>query len=328
MDITVNKGVELINLLQHLSDCKFKRDHPECFEGDPSYIKRLYDRFEKYKDYKYVKLYSELTTNGGYTFTGPISLGLSLDNDYKLAVDWKLNETMQKIVDFLPKFAEEIDFDSFFEENQDYYDTIIEEYRNFLDKTNYQNFMKTFYKTDYIGKTEKFVLIPSLGQYNMCITVGNQQFCGVTVAENVNEHSYFVGGQTRKNYVPNTALHEFSHPIVNPLVNDYFKNHPYFEIDNDLTRANGAYKGVTVIHDTIIEAVVNLYLKKRKLYDVMEDRIQRRGKVGFTYIRPLVDFIEKNYFDNIDKFSSFSQFFGQIMEELLRLKEKEENQME
>lgn len=103
MDITVNKGVELINLLQHLSDCKFKQDYPECFEGDPIYIKRLYDHFGKYKDNKYVKLYGQLTTNGEYTFTGPISLGLSLDSDYKLAVDWKLNETMQKIVNTICK---------------------------------------------------------------------------------------------------------------------------------------------------------------------------------------------------------------------------------
>ena len=91
MVITVNKGVELINLLQHLSDCKFKRDHPECFEGDPSYIKRLYDCFEKYKYNKYVKIYGKLTTNGGYTFTGPISLGLSLECWYYLLIIYFIN---------------------------------------------------------------------------------------------------------------------------------------------------------------------------------------------------------------------------------------------
>lgn len=317
MKVTVNRGVELINMLQHISNCDFKQKYPDIFVGDPKYVEKLHKSFDKFINEEAVEFYK---TMRNFTFSLPDTVGMCLDSNYDARdrIKWG-GDGVQILLSLLPDFAKRIKFDVWFESNRKYYDSLIAEYEDFLARSNWEEFMKWFYKTDFDASGERFFnLMPSLSEMNMCTHLMKNDTpvhcCQVSVKEVDDKcNPHFAIKEVLDNAIPHTALHEFSHPIINPLTDKYFEEHEFFSIDTVGTERIGAYHNEGVFNDTIIEAVVALYLEKRELFDYRDHRIKERRQAGFYLIKPLSEFLH-NYVDNMAKYNSFSEFYPKVME--------------
>ena len=323
MKVFVHKGIELMVVLSIISDCELKIKMPSMFSGSPQYIGKINAEFEKYKYHKIVHKFKELQ----FGF-GAISWGNVLDENYQLdqtRIAIKLSQEQKEFFDLLPEFAKEIGFDSFFKENQPFYKDICKEYNLFLVESNYENFMKCFYKNDCTLEDDRtFVLLPAIYQLGMCLQ--NGKVCCASVQEiDTNGKSHFVDKEAKQFKVASTAVHEFSHPIIDLLTKQYFENHERFVIDTSLTQSAGVYKNEQVINDTIIEAILSIYLEQKGAKEYKNKRISERKKVGFNLIEPLAEFI-KEYTNNIEEYNSFSEFFPRVMnflEEQVKIKDIE-----
>ena len=309
MKVLVHKGIELMTALMIVSDCDFVKKVPSAFDGDKTYIENIHKWFNNFQDEEIVSEFK--TLNFGFN---AVAYGYILNDNYAIDESKEIINISEPIKSFLLKlqeFARKVNFDDFIRENQALYQNGIIEYTDFLIRSDYENFMKWFYKLDFDENYDnEFILLPSLFQLGMCLQ--NGKACCVSIQEKRGNKSYFVSKEMKENAIPHTALHEFSHPIVDKLTRKYFENNESFSIDNETTKSKGIYQGEGVINDTIIEAIVGAYLKKRGVVEFAEKRIQTREKVGFYLIRPLIDFF-KNYVDNIEKYKSFSDFFPQVM---------------
>lgn len=309
MKVLVHKGIELMTALMLVSDCDFVKKVPSAFDGNKAYIENIYKWFNHFKDDEIVSEFKIL--NFGFNV---VAYGYILNDDYAIDESKDIVNISEPIKLFLLKlqeFARKVNFDNFIRENKELYQNGIKEYTDFLIKSDYENFMKWFYKLDFDKKIDnEFILLPSLFQVGMCLQ--NGKACCVSIQEKQDDKSYFVSKEMNENAIPHTALHEFSHPIIDALTRIYFENNENFNIDNEITKNKGIYQGEGVINDTIIEAIVCLYLKKKGTVAFAEKRIQSREKVGFYLIRPLIDFLN-NYVNNIEQYESFGEFLPQVM---------------
>lgn len=311
MKVVVDKRVELLNMIQQISECKNKKKYPKMFEGAKKYIEKLYFDFGKFAENEIMKLYSAFDVN----LTTAQWIAQDLDDKYNFTKFENISgsENFVRFLNLLPKFAQEIKFDKWFESKREFYDKITAEYSEFLDRGKFEEFMKWFYKADYDDSIQRsFCLMPTLYRCNMCIRNQNAIICHVSVAES--EPVRFVDADKFIEGNAHTAIHEFSHwPMINIMVDKYFKGKELFSIDTARTQEVGVYHGQSVIVDTIIESVVQIYMRKKWFIKSADKRLQEWEESGFVYIKPVYEFIQ-NYVNNIGHYNSFSEYFPKVME--------------
>ena len=59
MQVTIDKRVELINVIQHLADGIYKQRFPGIFVGYQSYSKKIEEHFGKFASHDAIKLFSQ-----------------------------------------------------------------------------------------------------------------------------------------------------------------------------------------------------------------------------------------------------------------------------
>lgn len=321
MVVKVDKRVELMNFIQQISECKNKQKHPDMFVGAKSYVEKIYNDFGKFAEEEIVKLYSEFEVN----LTTAVWLAYDLDENYNFTRFNEINasEKFVRFLKLLPKFAQEIKFDEWFAGNRVFYDKITAEYAEFLERSDFEKFMKWFYRADYNEKTQRgFCLMPSMSNCNMCIRNGNSIICHVSVANHEEETARFVAADKHKEGNAHTAVHEFSHwPLINVMVDDYFKTHELFSIDTQRSKEVGVYNGKSVIIDSVIEAIVQVYMRKNGFVKSADARLKDWEEAGFKYILTIYEYLQE-YISNIDSYTAFSEFLPQVLD-LLKEKQSE-----
>lgn len=111
MEVFVDKGVELLCTIWHISYCNFKKQHIEMFNVASNYVTEIHKNFDKFKNDEVVKRFSALD----FKFN-VISWGYALNDEYK--INFETNSEMKKFLGLLPDFVKKIDFEAFFKENQ------------------------------------------------------------------------------------------------------------------------------------------------------------------------------------------------------------------
>lgn len=237
-----------------------------------------------------------------------VEVALSLNEIYELDkcrvnID-KISKYMGSInledfVNEFKKFAEKIEWDNFFDSHKDYYLKMFSAFCNFPYNLDLSDMEK------YYGVTaSSYNYIPSIlmnGGFSYSDLVGNLYYIrGIQWSKEKNNFSY------EKEYLLECMFHEFSHPIVNSLVDKYL---PLFTKLDDIHHDALMHNLPTSYNDKrvlLYEYFVrtNAHILTRKYYSDVRtgDWIINHG---FPYLNDIIDFTIKN----ITKYDNYDDFF-------------------
>ena len=237
-----------------------------------------------------------------------INIAIGLDDCYEInerLMDREYIEkylgygTLEQFVILLKEFAQKICWDSFFDENIDFYQKIIDIMDNFpknLDLTDINRF--------YGLKDTQYTCVLSV--------LMNGGFGPKDKEENL----YYVRGigynekikkfEIDEKYLCECMFHEFSHPVVNALVDKYFSS--FVHIDDIYKEAilNGLPKTYqnkkVLLYEYFVRANANVLVRKYYPDITISEWIKN---LGFIYLEKLADYIYQNF----EGYSNYEDFF-------------------
>ncbi len=332
IDITVDKRTELLGIMLLISN--YNKNYGFLIEecGNKAYREKIFNNFNQFKNEKAIQLLNQIFEELSFRYDAPVSLFLQLNNDFtydkldEYPFVTRLNKS-QLVLDFLnelPNFAKTINFDEYYNSNNNFYNEIIEETNSKLDVKKVVNFISNFYKID--KSNNKFVLnlLPYTTNGNFGTNHNNITYSNIGLKRFQQKELTFISDQDHGTLL----LHEFSHSIINPLTSKYstIKGKTFADIwDIMVKKAYGHVE--TIINEHIIRALEIFYLKNiidtEETKQLAKERLEKEVNSGFKYIEICLNCLEQ-YYSQKDNYKDFEEYFPQIIEEINRATNKKE----
>ena len=322
--ITVDKRTELLGILLLISD--YKKNYAFLIEecGNKEYRQKIFDNFSKYQEDKSVKLLNQIFDELNFRYDAPVSLFLQLNDDftysklddYPFHTRLKSSPLVLEFLDSLPAFCDKINFEEYYNSNIEFYEKIINETKK---KTNIDIVVDTlekFYKLDIKNISFVLNLLPYTTNGNFGSNHDNIIYSNIGLKKNPKDLLTFI----TDNDCGSLLLHEFSHSIINPLTDKYsnIPNNAFSDIFEQMSKmAYGA--SAPIINEHVIRAIEVFYLKHiintPDSITFAEMKLNRNRENGFKYIDLCLANI-KYYYENIDKYENFEEFYPTLINEL------------
>lgn len=310
MNIEINKQYELIlaiHAVYLIKHPELKKDELDFIETPNIQYMHDLEKLIPIKNYpemiKYITNFTDCSV--------PINLGIGINDsyelDYKKIQTERVNKYMNygSIEDFtvqLKKIANDINWDDFFKKHISFYQDIVNKYCRFPDNLDLSDIEKY-----YNVKPKLYTFIPSVlmnGGLGPSDKEGNLYY-NRGFRYNEEEQSFEVDDE----YLVECLFHEFSHPIVNPLVDKYLANTDILEkfyqdaIKNNLFETYSMFPTL-VISEYLVRA--NAYILASKYFKDNMPPIEDDWVIphGFTYLPNLVYFT----LDNLPKYQNYEEF--------------------
>lgn len=307
LNIIVDKKLELMLAIHAVCIKEYPEYEEElCFVEIPSipYLEELYelirDKLPQYLIDAILDFRDQSTA---------IVIALGLDDNYKFdysrAFLNRIEETLgdvdlEEFVNEFKLFAEEIEWDSFFDRHKSFYQELLSQFCEFPDDLNMNDF-EQFYGKKFLS----YNYIPSIlmnGGFGLDDKLGNLYYVrGIQWSDDENKFCY------DKEYLLECLFHEFSHPIINLLIDNnlnLFTN--LNEIFEDALNHNlpSAYSGRTNIflYEYFVRANANILTRKYYPDAEIDDWLLQ---YGFPYLNDIIDYTLKN----MVKYSNYEDFF-------------------
>ena len=318
ISIEINKQFELISafyavLLQKHPELKDKLDFIET--PNNKYMNDLVNLInpDKYSEIiKYILNFTDCSV--------PIDIAIGMNDLYEIDKDKAKLDITKKYIEYgtaegfakeIQKLAKDINWDNFFESQKDTYEKFVDEVCVFprnLDLTDIENY--------YSAKTNSYTFIPSMlinGGFGPSDRYGNSYyFRGFEYDEKEKKFIY------DNEYIVECLFHEFSHPIVNPLVDKYLSESEILENFYELSKENNLHPVYsehkeTVMYEYLVRA--NAYILARKYFKDIEP-IENRWIIehGFKYLPELVKFTNENK----SKYKTYEEFVEKAIPDFLK----------
>ena len=309
MNIEINKQYELILAIHAVYLLKYPELKEEFdFIETPNieYVHELEKLIpiEKYPEMiKYINNFTDCSV--------PINLGIGINDSYEIDDKKIQTEYVNKYMNYgsidcfvneLKKIANDIKWNKFLEKYIPFYQEVINKYCKFPDNLDLADIGRY-----YSIKTKTFTFIPSVlinGGFGPSDKEGNLYY-NKGLYYNEEKNCFEVDSE----YLVECLFHEFSHPIVNPLVDKYLANTDILEefykdaIKNNLFKTYSMHPE-TVIYEYLVRA--NAYILTSKYFKSNMPAIEDDWVIpyGFTYLPDLVYFTE----ENLSKYDNYEQF--------------------
>jgi len=324
IEITVDRRTELLGILLLISD--YKKDFGFLIEecGNKDYREKIFKNFSQIKDEKAIQLLNQIFEELNFRYDAPVSLFLQLNDDFtydkldEYPFKTRLNKS-QLVLDFLnelPGFAKTINFEEYYNSNQNFYQEIVEETNEKIDIEGVLSFIENFYKMDISNIKFVINLLPYTTNGNFGSNHNNITYSNLGLKKFQKKELTFITDKDLGTLI----LHEFSHSLINPLTSKYLtiKGKAFADIWDIMCKK--AYGNVeTIINEHIIRALEIFYLKNIIKTDesitFANQRLEREISGGFKYINDCLKSLE-NYYVNINNYENFEQYFPQMIENL------------
>lgn len=330
MNIQINKQVELMWGLLQCSD--YVNIVPiQCQDTGNEFRKKNIEFLSQFKNEKVFTLLNELVNDktANFNWDAPNDIALAMDENYNFfghncsAFTGKLHSN-PKVLEFLKElkiFAEKVDYSSLFSQYQEYFKHITQEHKKTVDKEvdKVFDFMKKFYMFEPKQENYSMNLLLSVSQSGIGSHVLEKVYVSDSLKRKQNSWS-FIPHENNEEYICH-ILHEFSHPIINPLT-DKYKIDSSFIKDWDYinNRLGVGYMGHprSYVNEALIRATQIYFLEKVYNYPT-EERIQgEEGNNGYLHIRELIKElynIENKRYENFeDKYLDLLKVFTKEVE--------------
>ena len=321
--IVTDPRIELISIVMLLTD----EGNAGLNDYDTQYRNDVVNHFEEFSDHRAVSICRDLLQST-FNYDAPIVYSLyhtcppqfikELEYPEKLIKRAASREILEEFADELADFALKSNFNEFYDEHHDYYQSLIDNVNEIIDgKFSYREILEDFY-----GESKysyQIILAPLLkGGYGPQIITNNKKdvFCimGPQSKEFIQNDKF--GDITWFTYV---TFHEFSHSFVNPVTE---RNESVLEKYDQLftaisdTMRNQAYSSwLTCINEHLVRANVirimarifndSSYFLEQMLLNQERDR-------GFVYISDL-NRLMKEYENERTKYYTYEDIYPEII---------------
>ena len=310
LNIEINKQYELllaihvVYILKH-PEFKEKFDFIELPKID--YLTKLSNliNIDKYPEIiKYIINFEDCSL--------PIEIAIGLDDFYNVDYDKIKVEDINKYMSYgsiegftkeLKAIATDVNWDKFFNEYViNFYKILIISVCNFPKNLDLNDINRFYYTNN-----KSYTFIPSVlmnGGFGISDKKENM-FYNYGFIYDDKKGKFVVDNE----YLVECLFHEFSHPIVNPLVDKYFKGTEILEslyedaIQNNLPRVYSKNQCI-ILYEYLVRA--NAYILAKKYYGNIISRIEERWivKNGFQFLPDLIKLTE----DKLSKYINYEDF--------------------
>ena len=308
IDFKVDKRTELMSIILALSNGNDYVCEHFNFNVKDDYRIRAYNYFKSFKNHKCIQLANVVCEKVvGFNYDNTMLIAFELDDDFKFTkkslsqnVMSELgdNELVKEFLRAVYDFANDTNFDSFYNNEREYYLSKINEVKTLFNVENIEDVMQQFFKMD-INKSFCVNIIPMLINANHGFEIGDTIYANIgLLSEDFCVISNFDNGYKH------IILHEFMHYFVNANVMKYKSN---VKLNNKL--ANKDYQNdYSYIIDTIVRALTIMVRSKidninvQKFFD-----IEKRS--GFAKVQ--------NVYNEIVKFecqeNNWNDYFANLL---------------
>ncbi len=251
--------------------------------------------------------------------SAPIVMAVGIENyevDYEKIQDKEIEKymgygTIEGFSKELKRLANDINWDNFILNHKPFYEEIVENVCLFPKDLNLRD-IEEYYSI----KPSSYTFIPSVlmnGGFGVSDKKGNL-FYNRGFQYNEKKQKFEVDSE----YLVECLFHEFSHPIVNPLVDKYFLNTQLLEqfyeiaVKNNLHPVYADNKS-TVMYEYLVRA--NAYILAKKYFKDIMPAIEDDWIIeyGFTYLPDLVLFTE----NSLTSYKNYEQFVREAIPEFM-----------
>ena len=221
---------------------------------------------------------------------------------YKKVVQYMKYGSVEGFAFEIKQLAENIHWDDYFLSQRNFYERLVNEVCLFPDNLDLAD-LETYYSIAPLN----YVFIPSIfinGGFGPSDKRGTYYYNkGFVFNESI--HKFIVN----PSFLVETLFHEFSHPVVNFLVDKYFKNTYLLKRFYEITLSNNlhpAYQGESnfVLYEYLVRA--NAYILSKKYFKEEMRNIEKDYMIdyGFSFLPDLVSFTEQNlmHYANYEEF--------------------------
>ncbi len=314
VSIAVDPRIELLAVVQHFTGWA-QKGHIKSKTAYKSDIDRYFGQF---KDHPAIA-YAESLFNSNFTYDAPVQFVLchgsppALEqkvpySDYLIARAGG-EPVLVRFAEELRDFARKTDFSRFYEAHSTLYETLATEVGILFEDKNYAEALEDFY-----GE--------SMGSYNLVLAPLFSGNYGISVEGDQGEDLYCVMGPCSLkgdrttfaclNYLESMILHEWSHPFVNPLVDENYELfersiHLFEPIKRMMQRQAYPTWRIT-LYEHLVRACGEIHLRAQldEAFDRAEYLRYHEGK-GFWYVG-CIDSLLDIYERKRERYPQFKDF--------------------
>ena len=320
LNVSIDSRQELISIVQYLGGYfrlnKLKLDYKTDID---SY-------FSDFKEHEAVKYVQKLTKQG-FTYDAPPAAMLYLSDNFEVEKEFSeyLNkraggeDNLNELARLMKKFAEETDFNMFFESQYEFYRQTINDFTVKLSDFKEVKTIESFY-----GKKQNSynIILSCLnsGNYGPSITTEKgTDIYSIMSAKKVSKGKPLFGSLKDIEYL---VWHEFGHSFVNYLTHEHIDLVRKYESLNESIKipmkrqAYGSWE--TVVNEHVIRAITIKLAENRYGLDVANNLMLNEISRSFIYIEPILTQLD-DYMNNRDTYTLFSDFYSLLIENSFNL---------
>jgi len=325
VSITVDSRIELLAVVQHFTSWA-QKGH---IKSKTTYKDDIDHYFGEFKDHPVVT-YVENLIDANFAYDAPVQFMLHHDDPPELFQktpysDYLIKradgeENLIEFADKLKDFARRTDFMRFYQAHKPLYDTLIAEVDSLFEGKNYVQALEDFY-----GE--------SRNSYNLILSPLFSGNYGIPVKTEEEYDLYSVIGPCSLkgkrttfacfNYLESMILHEWSHPFVNPLVDQHYelfeKSIALFEPIKRMMQRQAYPNWRVTLYEHLVRACGEIHLRAKLHRDFKKKKAleYQEGK-GFWYVS-FIDSILDVYETRREQYPTFSQFVPVIANRLSQI---------
>ena len=316
IEIRIDKRIELVSVLLLLTGYEDDYVLDEC-KHNKEYRQEIFDYFKNCKNKKAVVLLEKWLAKIKFGGTGVVGtvcpFALLFDDNWNFHVECDEFYNKKHWLDLsktIKTFVEESGFEKFYANHKTFYQSLIDNAKDTVQIEKTEKFLTKFYGEDFANKPKHILnltlIITNVG-YGLT-TYLNEDFC-IFALNSSAKRFYFIGAEEGGS----TAVHEFSHPIINPLVDKYcnYEKDFYSDIKDIMQQIGYPWDdpaAITIEH--IARSLQVLFLKtmfKNEPKFALTKLDQVVNNAGFKYAPLFVTGLE-SFYKNKRKYKNFEEY--------------------
>jgi hypothetical protein len=330
--VEVNPKIELMNSILYTSNhsnlIKKSMGFNPMIDFQNEYTEIVKEYFYPYREHEIYSLVEKMTING-FFLGRPMELMCSVGEFPSLNRKHEISplcrelcggeENINNLLSLLRRFYQEIDYMNFFDIVKKYYRDYIEAVKRHINKYPFVLVMEEFY-----GKKQNsyHYIITNLSHGSFGISFKNNDkldmFAIMTlmsISDNEEENELYRGALST-----NTTIHEFAHPLINPLtekfsdlVKKYCQAYEWLKKYKLPNFQSGYGDWDECVNEHIVRAIAIYLAAKLGEKEYASKHLDYDMKIGYKYLPALLDKFQY-YEKHRDIYKTINDFYPELIE--------------
>ncbi|BCN29046.1 DUF4932 domain-containing protein [Anaeromicropila herbilytica] len=330
--VEVNPQIELMNSILYTSNHGDLIHNSMGFNPmtdiETNYTRTIKEYFHPYREREIYSFIENLTLKG-FFLGRPMELMCSVDEPPLLKHNYDISqlcrqlcggeESINLLLNLLRKFSKEIDYMKFFEIAKSYYSDQVAAVQKHINKYPFVLIMEEFF-----GKKQHsyHYILTNLSKGSFGIHFKNRNKLDMfsvmslfTVSDNEEENEFYRGALST-----NVTIHEFAHPIINPLteknielVKKYSEGYEWLKQYKQPNFQSGYGDWDECVNEYIVRAVAIYLAKKLGEKEYGNKHLKYDMKMGYRYLPALLDKFQY-YEKHRDIYKMIDDFYSELVE--------------